>query len=211
MTVLFTLLTPIPGEAGYVFAIVADDRSARYVFNGGSDSDELGLDSKRIKRLAENADQKPRTAAEWTAVAAQQVGNPVIADSLEFEDIEDAVEAAVKIIARTASSQPNPNRAPGQRPDGEPEPAPTRADRMDFERAAMDEWMRLYPEAADDDVHDPEAELALRHLMTPPTDPEKPHKWLPISTAETDCGFCELPEDDALHTARADTITRGAN
>lgn len=207
MTALMTLLTPIPGEEGYVFAIVADDDSARYVFADGADSDDLGLDSDRITRLADWADSKPNSAEEWTAVAAQSLGNPVAAEPREFDSVEQAVEKALELITAYPTPQANPSRAPGQYPEGAPEPPMSRDDRMAFERDALDEWAQQYPEAAAGDVHDPEADLALAHLMTPPVDPTKPHRWLPIATTEEDCGFCEKSADNVIHTATADTIT----
>ena len=86
-------------------------------------------------------------------------------------------------------------------------PAEVRA----YELRGMEEWAQEYPEAAAGDVDDPEADLALMHYITPPVDPDKPHRWLPLDVGDANCGFCDKPESDAIHQPNADTITSGSN
>lgn len=215
MTAMYVVYTPMPGLGGYAFAVAADDTTARYVFDDGSDSDGTGLDSDRIKRLAEWSTVKPKDALDWIGIASNSLGYPMAGDPVEAKSLKDAVAAATEAVKAAGTFAPNPTRAPGEEPASAPSSSPggfaTREERMQFERDALDEWALEYPEAASGDVNDPEADLALVHLMTPPVDPTKPHKWLPMATAEVNCGFCDLPADDAIHTAGADTITRGAN
>lgn len=200
MTAVYAVLTPVPDEVGYVFAIAADDTSARYVFEDGADSDDLGLDSARISRLRDWATTPPTDAAGWFALAAQSTGNSVFGPLVQADTLDDAVAQATEAL----KAVPAPTTA-------SPSQILSRDDMLAFQRDAMDEWARQYPEAAAGDVDDPEADLALVHLMTPPVDPAKPHSWLPIATTEATCGFCDQPADAAIHTAGADTITRGHN
>lgn len=210
MTALFTLITPLPGEDGYVFGVVATDEGARYVFDDGSDSDGLGLDSDRIKRLADWSGDVPDTPEAWTAVATQGIGHTIQHDPITLDSEDEALALANSVIARTPTGAPNPDRAPGVVQDDSAVPM-TRADLLAFQADAYYTWSKKYPAVADGEEHDPEAELELRQLMTPPTDPEKPHPWLPLATTEVECGFCEQLEEADIHSAGADTITRGAN
>lgn len=201
MTAKYVVFGPIEGEVGDVWAIAADDTSARYVFQDGSDSGLGGLDSARIADFADRFGT-PTNADGWLELAALNTGYTMSVSSGTAETLDAAVAAAVGELATAA--------VPAAGPDDFAVPT-TRAELLVFQQRGMATWAEQYPEAAAGDVDDPEADLALVHLMTLPVNPEKSHKWLPIATTETDCGFCEQPEDAAIHTAGADTITRGSN
>lgn len=204
MSAVYALFKPFPGETGAVFAVVADDTGARYVFSGGDDTNEAGLNSDRIGVVRSFIDASPSNALEWFGVAAYALGNVVPGPLTAVDTLDEAVARATEAIEQ------EPTYVSVQVPPPPSFHVPqTQAERLAFQRQALDEWAQQYPEAAAGDVDDPEADLALAHLMTPPVDPERPHTWLPIATTETDCGFCDLPEDAPIHVEAKDTITRG--
>lgn len=195
MAAVYAILTPsefLPHAAS--FAVVADDTQAHYVFPPGIDAGQLGLDDERIANVSETIGVKPVDALHWLQLAAYNVGYYTLSNAIDAPDIEAATTAAQQRLSTT--------------PDGT---APqTRQELLSFQQNAMYAWAQLYPEAASGDVDDPEADLGLVQLLTPPVNPAEPHDWLPIATTETDCGFCEQPENAAIHRPSADTITSGS-
>lgn len=204
-TAYYIVATPTFGVTGQTFGIIADGMTAHYVFPDGS-GDWEGLDDSRIAMATQELGETPSEPLDWLALATYNLNfiktsTPVMTPSIEAARtaVLQAIELALPPDAET-TSPPAGTNAPQ-----------TRDELLAWQREMMDQWAEAYPEAAAGDVDDPEADLALRHYMTPPVDPDKPHQWLPIATTETDCGFCEKPAEDAIHNTEADTITRGSN
>lgn len=203
MTALYTVGTYVPGINGRPFAVAADDQAAHYVFPEGTDGGDLNDD--RIVQAARSLNITPANADDWLEVACANMVFVGFSQPQSAPDIASAQTAAQLALAQVVPETDDQAQAPEA---GWAVPQ-TRDEVAAFQRAAADEWAQMYPAAAADDDDDPEAELALMQLMTPPVDPTKPHKWLPIATTETDCGFCDQPQDAAIHKQNADTITRG--
>lgn len=204
VTAQFVVVRPADGAVGDGFGVAADDTGARYVFRDGSDSGQGGLDNERISSLAKRFGV-PTKATDWLNLALANTGYNEGVASGQAETLDAAAAQALDALKKL----PEPP-SPAVVDAGFHAPQ-TREELMAFQRNATDVWSQQYPEAAAGDVDDPEADLALVQLMTPPVDPEQPHKWLPIATTELDCGFCDQPANAAIHTAGADTITRGSN
>lgn len=208
MTALYTIITPSDGVQGGAFAAIADDSGAHYLFPDGS-SGVAGLDDDRIITVASYADTTPTDALTWLNLACTNLLYVDMTDPAEAADLEAATRAAGEALAAlpapvtAAAPEPSPVE-----PDPWTPPA-TRDELMAWQRQMMDDWAEQYPEAAAGDVDDPEADLALAQLLTPPVNPELPHKWLPLALDETECGFCDKPAEDPIHTTSADTITSG--
>lgn len=203
MPALYSLITPYPGLVGGVaFAVVADDTQAHYVFPPGID--ESGdLDDARIADVIQALSLPTASAADWLNAATYNLGYYSVNGPVEAPDIDAATKSATAEVAEWQEPA-TLDEETGNDPWA---PPVTREDRVAFQRQMSDEWAQLYPAAADGGVDDPEADLALTQMMTPPVDPTKPHKWLPIATTETDCGFCDQPADANIHNSDADTIT----
>jgi hypothetical protein len=87
---------------------------------------------------------------------------------------------------------------PPRRSDPEPAAA-NRAELLARQAAVTYEWSRRFPEAADGEVDDPEADLALSQAMMGWVDGAGPHAWLPAVLGRGSCWWCGEPQDHELH------------
>lgn len=210
MPALYAIIQPAMQVDGPTFGVIADENGADYVFRDG---EELGgLNAERVKRVAGARDTPPQDESQWLAAAIYNIGYFVVGERQQAPTLDDARTAVTALIAQSGTRELTPaETAPAavapdapDVPDDSTTPEwqvpKTRAELARYQADAAYVWSMRYPEAASGEVNDPEAELALRHLMTPPVDPTKPHAWLPIATTETECGFCEQPQDAAIHT-----------
>jgi len=202
MTAYYVIATPALGAQGDVFGVVADDSTAHYVFSDGS-SGLMGLDDARVAMAVHELGETPTQAFDWLALALTNIGYFNTTAPTEAPTIEAATTAVQQQIAVAPPQDEGTANAPN--------PPQTRDELMAWQREMMDQWAQEFPEAASGEVSDPEADLALRQYLTPPTDPTKTHAWLPLSIHDVNCGFCDKPANDAIHNADADTITSGSN
>lgn len=189
---------------GQTFAIVADDDGADYVYTDGQEIP--GLDADRVARVGAAGATPPANAEQWLAAAAYNIGYFIVSPPQPANSLDEARTTATQALQSLPEREPTPAEEPteaasddGATPDWHI--PTTREELAAYQANAAYVWSQQYPEVASGEVSDPEADLALMHLMTPPVDPTKPHRWLPIATTETDCGFCEQPQEAAIHTS----------
>lgn len=202
MAALYAIVRPGMQVDGQTFAIVADDDGADYVYTAGQEIP--GLDADRVVRVGAARSTPPTNAEQWLAAAAYNIGYFIVSPPQPADSIDAARTTAAQALQSLPDREPTPAEeatAPNQDDGSTPDwhiPT-TREELAQYQANAAYVWSQQYPDVAAGDASDPEADLALRHLMTPPVDPTKPHDWLPIATTETDCGFCEQPQDAAIH------------
>lgn len=206
MTALYAIATPYPFvDDQLAIGIVADDTQAHYVLPANAVTDS-GLDDSRIHDVAVSVGTRPTNAQEWFEVASYNIGYFQVDDPTEVESIDQATRAAEAQLAQYNSTV-DLDQATGNDPWSPT--FTTREDRVAFQQKALDQWAQQYPEAADG-ADDPDANLALKQLTTPPIQPASPHDWLPLTLGDTDCAFCGQPQAAAIHSASADTVARGS-
>jgi hypothetical protein len=175
------LLTPPSYVQGSALAVIADDTKAIYLEGDGQPA--LGLDAARTEMVARMIGRTPTSAREWLDVALCNIGIWEFGPVIDAPTFDTAVEQA---LAAAAGWGPEP-------------PSETREERMFREAQAAYAWSQLYPVAADGEVDDPDADLALAQMMLPPVDPTQPHTWMPLGLDDVECGFCGDDRDGHLH------------
>ena len=85
----------------FLFSVVADDTSARYVFPTEPDDDWGGLNSERIQEIlsAHYPEGAPTTAEQWAFLASSDI-NGMFYDGPEYDSIEDAVAGELPLLKR---------------------------------------------------------------------------------------------------------------
>ncbi len=180
---------------GPAFGVAADGAGARYVTGSGGRSPWEGVDDERIALSAGMIDVRPTTPLEWLNAATSNLGFVFTEGPFPAADLASAVEELLTLLPDASPVNESffaPRRAPAAA-------FATRAELLAFQRAAADAWASRYPAAACGDEDDPQADLELVHMMTPPFDPDAPHGWLPKVVDGTGCRYCSYPADHDLH------------
>lgn len=183
MRAVWALLYPMPFEApnGKAIAVVAYAEGATYLGSRGETIS--GLDRARTQRVADLLGLAPDTPEGWLEVAGCNLGQGGWGALQHAPTVGQACARALSAVQEW--------RAPA---------FPDRAALLAHQARVLDEWSGRYPEVADGEVHDPEAELDLAHEMAGWVDARQQHDWLPIAVGEKECEFCGGLQDAGLHT-----------
>jgi hypothetical protein len=91
-------------EENHFMSIVADEKSAKYVF--AKDAEVLGLDDQRILDMKESlwAEETPTTPKEWAEIAYYRIkGDTVVVE--DYKDLSTAISAEEKLLVEAKETR----------------------------------------------------------------------------------------------------------